>query len=192
MEIGPSSPADLAARIRARETAAEDELVRRYSRGVRFVISQSVADRGQAEDVYQETFRLALEKIREGEVREPERLSGFLMGIARTLVLEHFRRAARAQVREQDFSGRQIPVAEPSPLDRLLRQEQAALVHRVLAALPSDRDRSVLYRFYVADEDKDAICDNLGISGLHFNQILCRARERYRKLFEQMRQEKGK
>jgi DNA-directed RNA polymerase specialized sigma24 family protein len=45
----------------------------------------------------------------------------------------------------------------------------------------------VLYRFYLADDDKEEICAELGVSSLHFNQILCRARERYKKLFEEMR-----
>jgi hypothetical protein len=37
--------------------------------------------------LYQETFRIALEKIRRGDVREPEKLSGFMGGIARNLVI---------------------------------------------------------------------------------------------------------
>ena len=74
----------------------------------------------------------------------------------------------------------------PSQLDGLLREEKSSLVRRVLAGLSSDRDRKILYRFYLADDDKDEICADLGVTNLHFNQILCRGRERYKKLFEEM------
>jgi DNA-directed RNA polymerase specialized sigma24 family protein len=77
-------------------------------------------------------------------------------------------------------------------LDGLLRHQQRLLARLVLAALPSERDRKVLYSFYIADDEKEEICSDLGVSSLHFNQILCRARERYRKLFEEMMRKERK
>jgi RNA polymerase sigma-70 factor (ECF subfamily) len=186
MEIGNISPAELVHRIRAGDHNAEGELVQRYSRGVAFVIRQLVAEREAAEDIYQETFRLVLEKVRAGEVRELERLSGFITSIARNLVTEQFRRVSRRRAKEEPVDGQAIASPEPNPLDGLLREEQNSLARQVLASLPSDRDRTVLYRFYIADDEKDEICAALGISSLHFNQVLCRARERYRNLFEKM------
>jgi len=193
MEIEASDPAGLVRRIMAGDGAAEEELVHRYSRGVFFVLNQNVSDRVIAEDLYQETFRLTLEKIRGGEVREPERFSGFILSIARNLAIEHFRKNARARERQGGENEiRTIAAPEPSQLDNLLKEERATLVHHVLAALPSERDRKVLHRFYIADDDKEEICADLGISSLHFNQILCRARERYRKAFDELSRAGGK
>ena len=186
MEIGRSIPAALVERIRAGERSAEQELVERYSRGISLVIRQLVSDHDTVEDIYQETFRLVLEKIRAGEVREPERLSGFISSIARNLVIEQFRRVSRRRAREEPEADQPIASPAPSQLDGLLREEKNSLVRRVLASLPSDRDRKILYRFYLADDDKDEICADLDVTSLQFNQILCRARERYRKLFEEM------
>jgi DNA-directed RNA polymerase specialized sigma24 family protein len=84
---------------------------------------------------------------------------------------------------------RTIAAPEASQLDNLLKEERARLVHSVLAALPSERDRKVLHRFYIADDGKEEICADLGIPALHFNQILCRARERYRKAFDELSRE---
>jgi len=192
MEINQSNPAEVVGRIRAGERSAEDELVRQYSRGVYFVINQSVMDSAQVDDIYQETFRLVLEKVRAGQVREPERLSGFILSIARNLVIEQFRKNVRAEVGNEAYGRSQVASPEISQLDQLLRQEQAALARRVLAALESDRDRKILFRFYIADDDKEEICADLGVSSMHFNQILCRARERYRKLFDEMKPERQK
>ena len=191
MAINDTTPAELVSRIRAGERSAEEELVRRYSRGVSFVIRQSISDNSLAEDIYQDSFRLVLEKVRAGELRDPDRLSGFVCSVARNLVLEQFRRhSQRGERQQQDFE-QPIPSVEPSQLDQLLREEQGNLARQVLAALPSDRDRKVLYRFYIADDEKEEICADLGVTSLHFNQILCRARERYKKLYEEI-QEKRK
>lgn len=187
MEIEASNPADLVRRIAAGDRGAEEELVHRYNRGVFFILNQNVADRTVAEDLYQETFRLTLEKIRGGEVREPERFSGFILSIARNLAIEYFRKNTRAEARQgEEDESRTIVAPEASQLDNLLKEERARLVRDVLAALPSERDRKVLHRFYIADDDKEEICADLGISALHFNQILCRARERYRKAFDEL------
>jgi RNA polymerase sigma-70 factor (ECF subfamily) len=186
MEVAGSSDAGLVSRIRSGERSAEDELVQRFSRGVSIIIGQSLADPSSAADAYQETFRLALLKVRAGEVREPERLAGFVCGIARSLVIEHFRGEARFKERHEAEPDRQLASPEPSQLDQLLRKERAALARLVLSELPSDRDRKILFRFYLEDDEKDDICADLGITALHFNQVISRARQRYKKIYESM------
>ena len=66
---------------------------------------------------------------------------------------------------------------------RNLRSELAEIVRRVLSEMTSERDRQVLFRFYIAGDGKDAICRDLGLTSLHFNRVLFRARERYRELY---------
>jgi len=186
VNITGTSPADLVRRILAGDRSAENELVERYANGVRFVIAQSAPDPSAMEDVYQETFCLALQKIRGGEVREPERLSGFIVSLARNLMIDHFRRTSRRQAREEPADSIALYSPEPSQLDRLMQEQRKVLAQRVLASMPSERDRTVLFRFYLADDDKDRICEDLGLSSLHFNQVLCRARERFKKLLEEI------
>jgi RNA polymerase sigma-70 factor (ECF subfamily) len=175
----PSASEVLVDRIRAGDVAAESELVSRYARGVRMIVSRGTRDRSIADDLCQETFRIALEKIRRGDVRDAKRLSGFMCALARNLTVEHFRRSRRADA--------VAPIDEsdpaPSQLERLLADERAGIVRKVLAELGSDRDRQILFRFYVAEETKARICADLGLSSLHFNRVLFRARERYRELY---------
>jgi RNA polymerase sigma-70 factor (ECF subfamily) len=192
METVEDSSAELVQRIVAGDRAASDELIQRYSRGVKFVLNGLVSERALADDLYQDTFWMVLEKIKAGEVREPERLSGFICSVARNLALGHFRKGARrGEIQQSDSDTTPIPSPSPSQLDQLLRDENGRLARRVLDMLPSERDRTVLYRFYVAEDEKDDICADLGLSSLLFNQILCRARERYRKVFEEL-QRSGK
>ncbi len=168
---------NLVRRIVAGDQQAEVELVEHYSRGVMFIIRRELGGASVADDLYQETFRIALEKIRRGDLCEPEKLSGFMCGIARNLVIDYFRRGAR----EESLSEieKVAPLAHPAPnqFDELLLKEKAALVRQVITELPTDRDRQILFRFYIAEEEKERICSDLGLTGLHFNRVLFRARD---------------
>jgi RNA polymerase sigma-70 factor (ECF subfamily) len=180
-----NSSGDLVHRIRGGDTGAEAELVTRFGEGLAFLLRRWTRDHAAAEDLYQETFRLAIEKVRRGEVRDPDRLAGFLRSLAKNLSIYHYRRGASRELREEDLESASEPVeADAGQLDRLLRQEKAAAVRQVLEELASERDRQILFRFYLAEEDKERICSDLGLSSLDFNMVLFRARRRYRDLYE--------
>jgi RNA polymerase sigma-70 factor (ECF subfamily) len=175
----------LVRRIMAGDSAAEAELVERFSRAVRFLLRRLARDEALVEDLYQETFRLVIEKVRAGELREAERLPGFVSSMARNLFLGSARRTGRRQKWQADPEAAEAtPDPAPGQLTRLLAQERAAMVRRVLAELKNDRDREILSRYYVADQDKEVICRDLQLSDLHFNRVLFRARQRYKELFE--------
>jgi RNA polymerase sigma-70 factor, ECF subfamily len=176
--------ADLVRRITSGDEQAEAELVERYSRGVMLILRRELGGASAEDDLYQETFRIALEKIRRGDVREPEKLSGFMCSIARNLVIDYFRRATRQESLSEMEEVAPLPHPAPDQLEELLRQEKGAIVRQVINELPSDRDRQILFRFYIAEEEKERICTDLGLTGLHFNRVLFRARERYRELYE--------
>ena len=144
-----------------------------------------------ADDLHQETFVLVLGKIRGGEVREPERIAGFLRGTARNLFIADRRKEARYRSlddgREAEEGGRpEVLIADrtPAPLDRVLADEEARQVRRLLDELRYDRDRQLLLRFYLSDDGKEEICADLGVEPERFHQVLFRARERLRELWE--------
>jgi RNA polymerase sigma-70 factor, ECF subfamily len=177
------NPAALVSRIRSGDADAEDEFVSRYRRGV-LAILRRTAGRYALDDLYQEVFLRAIEKIRAGEVREPERLSGFVCAMARNIGFDYFRRHGLAAPLAGPES--ETPVADPGsgPLDRVLREEDDRCVRRLLLEMDSDRDRQLLQRFYISEEDKEQICADLKLTSLQFNRVLHRARERFRELYE--------
>jgi RNA polymerase sigma-70 factor, ECF subfamily len=185
--LGASSDpsAALVRRIRSGDPEAEAELVQRFSRALSFLVRRLARDEAAAEDLYQETFRLVIEKVRDGELREPEKLPGFVSGMARNLFLGSVRRGGRRQKwHGEPEAAETAPDPAPGQLTRLLARERAAAVRQVLAELRIDRDREVLSRYYIADEAKEDICRDLELSDLHFNRVLFRARQRYKELFE--------
>jgi len=183
--LDPASdhPEALAARIQAGDRRAEERVVEIYGRGVALLLDRHTNGRPEAEDLFQDTFRLVLEKLRRGELREPAKLPGFLAQIARSLAIEHYRKTTRRKT-EADSEAVDLAVApSASPLSGLLESENASLVRRVIRELGNERDREILLRFYIAEEDKDRIAADHGLSSLQFNRVLHRARQRYKELF---------
>lgn len=183
--------ASLVRRIQAGDPAAESELVARFSRGLLLMLRRLVQNPALADDLHQETLSLVLAKIRSAEVREPERLAGFIRSTARNLFIADRRKEARYHPledgREQDEGARSGPALAdrgPAPLDRVLADEEARQVRRLLDELRFDRDRQLLLRFYVSDDSKEEICADLEIEPERFHQVLFRARERLRELWE--------
>ncbi|MFL6201594.1 MAG: RNA polymerase sigma factor [Thermoanaerobaculia bacterium] len=157
-----------------------------YGRGVAILLDRHTNGRPEAEDLFQDTFRLVIEKLRRGELREPAKLPGFLAQIARSLAIEHYRKAQRRKTDpDSDAIAEAVDLSAggSGALAELLSREDAGLVRRVIGDLGTERDREILLRFYIAEEDRERIQADLGLSSLQFNRVLHRARERYRDLY---------
>jgi RNA polymerase sigma-70 factor (ECF subfamily) len=182
---GVAVPADLVRRIEQGDRDAEQALVELYGEGLAFLLRRWTRDREAAEEVYQETFRRALEKLRRGELREPESLPAFLRGLARNLSIEHYRGRSRRSGRERSLDAAvELPDDRAEQLGALLRAEKIRLVRHLVAELPIARDREVLVRFYLREEDRQRIQADLELTGPELNMVLFRARRRCQALFE--------
>lgn len=174
---------ELVHRIGEGDRSAEEELVRRYSRGLTFHLRRTTRDPTLADDLHQETFRIVLERLRERGIDDPERLGGFILRTGRNLFIGQWRKANR---RGETVDPGEVELADPTPdqLDETVREEEARGVVRLLGELQTERDRQILFRFYVAEEEKESICEELDLSETHFNRVLFRARQRFRGILE--------
>jgi RNA polymerase sigma-70 factor (ECF subfamily) len=170
-------------RITTGDADAEAEMVHRYKNGIAIIIGRIVHNESATEDLSQETFRIALEKIRGGDVREPERLSGFICGVARNVAIEYVRRMQRATNQEEIDNAEQILDPQPDQFEQLWRKQRAGIVRQTINELKVERDREVLFRYYIAEEDKDQICADLGLTSQQFNSVIFRALKRYKELY---------
>ena len=170
--------------IRGGDAQAEGELVDRYSHGLRYLLLRRVGDEERARDLLQDTFYIAISKLREIELENPERLAGYLRGIAIRVALNAGRRQQREPYAMEVESVAQIPDRQPRQFEYVAREQTLAAVHKLLKSMPVKRDREILTRFYVQDQDKEEICKALDLDSLHFNRVLFRAKKRFRKLLE--------
>ncbi len=162
----------------------ESEMVERYSRGLRYLLARRIGDDERARDLLQDTFLIALEKLREIKLDNPERLAGYLRGIAIRVALNAGRRRKREPYRMKNDVVAAIPDNEPRQFQHILTEQTKSAVRELLDAMPVKRDRELLLRFYVYDQDKQEICGALGLDSLHFNRVLFRAKGRFRKILE--------
>ena len=181
-ETTREGPEELVARVLAGDRRAEERIAELYGRGVAIVLDRHTRSGPEAEDLFQDTFRVALEKLRRGELREPAKLPAFLAQIARNLAIEHYRKLGRRKTEADSDAVLDVMAPGEGPLGGLLARENAALARQVLHQLGNERDRQILLRFYIAEEDKDRISADLGLTSLQFNRVLHRARQRYKEL----------
>lgn len=170
--------------IRAGDERAETRLVERYSKGLRYLLLRRTRDNDRAQDLLQDTLSIAIAKLREVDLENPERLAGYLRGIAIRVALNAGRRWQREPYPMEVEAVAEIPDREPRQFDHVAREQTRTAVHKLLRSMPVKRDREILTRFYVEDQDKDEICRALGLDSLHFNRVLFRAKKRFRKILE--------
>ena len=141
----------LVGRIRSSQTDGMAELYHLFSKGVRFYLCRQLGQQ-DLDDRVHDTFVVVVQAIRRGELREPERLMGFVRTIVRRQVASHIDKAVQTR-REQldlDASSR---VADPhgNPEEAAIFHQKEDLIRKVLSELTS-RDREILTRFYLEEE----------------------------------------
>lgn len=153
--------------------------------GVLLVLRHDLRDKALADDLCNETFRIVLERLRRKPLEDPDKLAPFLAQTARFLV----RNTHRAAIRRRTFTGQQQAIdeygdPEADPSAKSQADARAHAVQKVLREIPTVRDREILVRVYLRDEDKEQVCRELGIDEAHFRRVVFRARERFRALLE--------
>jgi RNA polymerase sigma-70 factor (ECF subfamily) len=182
---------DLARRIGRGDRSAEQELVERYGRALLYLLKRRTRDPELALDLRQDAFRIAIEKLRAAELAEPERIAAYLRGIALNLVIGDARKNVRRQTTADSDAVELIADQGDGPAEEVSREQVRQAVRALLEELPVARDREILIRVYLEDEDKDSICARLGVDSAHFNRVLFRAKQRFRELLARAEQ-KGK
>lgn len=174
----------LATRIQAGDKSAESELIERYAKGLRLILLQRTGNPQLANDLCQDTFVIALRKLRAGELNNPDSLAAFVRQIAVNISIEYFRREKRYLCQDAGMISRHhahIDEKARSIDDQTVRMA----IEGALDLLAVERDREILRRFYLDDQGKEEICTDLGLSNTHFDRVLYRARQRMRELINQ-------
>ena len=158
MDVEPSD-ATLVARARQGDASAFDALVRRHLPAAYAVALARLGEPADAEDVCQDAFVSALQKL--DECREPDRFAAWLLRIVRNRAHDHARGSAvRAAV---PLDGLDIGSGEAGPLRDVERSELREELLRALSGLP-ELQREVLMLFDLEGWSHREIALRLGIS----------------------------
>ncbi len=186
---GPPAPpaqpvydwADLVRRIQANEDAAMEELYRVFSRGIRFYLCRQLGPQ-DLDDRMHDCFLVVIQAIRKGELREPERLMGFVRTIVRRQIAGQI--DVNVQTRRQqvdlDATG---PLSDrgSNPEVQAIGRQEGQIAASVLKGI-SKRDREILTRFYLHEETQEQICREMRLTETQFRLLKSRAKQRFGEL----------
>jgi RNA polymerase sigma-70 factor (ECF subfamily) len=149
----------LAEQIRRGEPAAEEELVRLFSDRIAFLVRIRTRDFEAARDLTQDVMLAVVLALRDGHLRDGERLAAFVYGTARNLINNHLR--TRSRLPKEDPLDTALHLA--SAPDAVDDSERVALVRRALPALDST-DRKILLMTLVEGLKPGEIAVRLGLT----------------------------
>ncbi len=85
----------LVAQIKAGDDAGMEHLYRLFSRGIRYYLCRQLGPQ-ELEDKVHDTFLIVVHAIRKGDLREPERLMGFVRTVVRRQVAAYMTKRCKA------------------------------------------------------------------------------------------------
>jgi RNA polymerase sigma-70 factor (ECF subfamily) len=171
-DVSVVTDSELVARCRVGDPDAWREIVERYSRYVYAITQAFRLSSHDAEDVFQDTFTRAYERLH--TLRDDDAFRPWLASLTRRLCIDRLRSSAREQPLED--------LEAEGEDDRIEELTDAFAVHAALAELP-EHCREILDRFFARDESYRTIGDALdlpsGTIASRISRCLTRLRERF-------------
>ena len=162
MKLQVDIACDLVSRIMAGDAIAESELVEQYSTGIRLMLLKRTGNHQLSNDICQEVMIVTLKKLRAGRLHKPESLPAFIRQTAIYLSIDHYRKEKRYIYLEDGIISLQVPHYDKKA-KTIDHQLAGTLLEELLDQLSVERDREILRRFYLQDEDKTTICRDLNL-----------------------------
>ena len=179
----PTDPSwsSLVERIRDGEPSGMEELYQVFSKGIRFYLCRHLGPQ-DLDDKVHDIFLIITRSIKNGDLREPERLMGYVRTIVRRQVAAHINQMvqSRRNQTELDF-GAALTDYHPNPERRIIEEQNLKLAMRILGSLHK-REREVLMRFYLKEQTPGEICREMDLTETQFRLIKSRAKASFGEL----------
>jgi RNA polymerase sigma-70 factor, ECF subfamily len=166
------------------DRAAIESLIAKQYTGLRLLILRRTGNAEVAADLLNEAACTTWEKWQGGQISRPEEIGGYIFQVAMNLLRNHRRSVFERSDRRASSDALDALPAETDPTDRWIEKKIALNVKRILQELRVPRDREILVRFYLQEQDKEAICRELSLDAEQFDKVLHRARARLKELVE--------
>ena len=141
-------------------------LLDKYKNKVYAKIYLIVKDQFLAEDLLQEVFIKAIDKIKSGTYNEEGKFGPWIMRIAHNLAIDNFRKSKRyptVRAENEDLMFNTLDHAEESIEDLKIKQDTHNKLKELIETLP-DNQREVLLMRHYAEMSFQEIADATGVS----------------------------
>lgn len=134
------------------DRGAISQLIDRHSNRVRDYIRMMVKDHDLADDILQETLIKTVRAIDDGRYADTGKFLSWMLRIAHNRVLDYFRSQKSAKTINESESGYNVlgtlRFADSSVEDRLISEQIALDVRRLVDHLPQEQREVVMLRYY--------------------------------------------
>jgi RNA polymerase sigma factor (sigma-70 family) len=165
------------------DPAGEEILYRNLATGARYFLQRRLGVQ-DVEDRVHDLFLTIVETIRRGDIREPERLMGFVRTVLNRQLSAEIGRNVKRRATDADLDTVAEAVSTAStPEERAIASQKVEIMKRVLREL-SDRDFEVLTRFYIREQTPAQICAEMRLTQVQFQLLKSRAKTRFSDLMQ--------
>jgi RNA polymerase sigma-70 factor (ECF subfamily) len=172
---------DLVGRVQLSDASGMTDLYDVIRRGLRPFLARQLKPQ-DFEDKVHEIFVDVVLAIRQGQLREPERLMGFVRTVARRKVAVYIDAAARNRRNQVECRSAFLPASPHlNPEVDLIWREQRAWVQWTLGHL-TKREADILRRFYLQEESQSQICLEMHLTGTQFRLLKWRSKAHFEQL----------
>ena len=179
----------LVQRIQHGDDSAMGELYELFARGIRFYLCRQLGPQ-ELDDKVHDTFLIVVQAIRRGDLREPERLMGFVRTVVRRQVAAHIDQVVHSRREELHIDmGVRVADNRRNPEQSAVLQQKVEFMRSILDEL-TDRDREILTRFYLLEESQQQICNEMQLTETQFRLLKSRAKARFGELGKRRLQQK--
>lgn len=182
--------AELVTRIKRGDESGMEDLYQLFGRGIRFYLCRQLGIQ-ELDDKVHDTFLIVVQAIRRGDLREPERLMGFVRTVVRRQVAAHIDQVVHSRREELHMDvGVRVTDARRNPEQHMAFQQKVDFMIEILQQL-SERDREILTRFYLNEETQEQICRDMNLTETQFRLLKSRAKARFGDLGRRKLQQKA-
>ena len=165
---------DLVRQIGLNDPGAEGELCRRMTPRIHLYGLRHLRDRHAADDLVQQVLITTLEALRAGRLRDPDRLTSFVLGTCRMTVLDLRRNRQRKERLLEQFGADALAPAPP-PMPNLDQERLEQCVQRL-----KERERAVIVMTFYDEQTGADLARFLGVSEANVRVIRHRAMDQLR------------
>jgi len=174
--------AALVSGIRDGNSAAMEELYGIFAKGIRYFLLRNLGP-DDLDDKVHDCFVIVTQAIQNGDLREPERLMGYVRTVVKRQIAASIDIAVQQRRTRANFEDSMFAVSDwrENPERSVIARQRAEIARKVLNGV-SRRDREILNRFYVLEQSQERICADMGLSYNQFRLLKSRAKARFGEL----------
>lgn len=171
--------AELVERIQRGHPAGLEELYGLAKNFTFFLMRQLGTE--DLQDKVHDVFVTTAQAITAGKLRDPERLLPFVTTVTRFYTYGQIERRTQSRKQQGTLEQVHVPDARVNLEQTAYRKQKAMIVRDILRAM-GPRDRELLRRFYLLEQSKEQICEEMKLTPTQFRLLKSKAKSKFAQL----------